>query len=124
MDDNRSLFQRIGGEAAVLAAVEPFYRKVMDDPLTRPFFESLDMAAQVKKQTAFLAWAFDGPVRYKGRDLRAAHLELVARGLGDAHFDAVLGHLSAALDETGVAPALIEEAVGIIAGTRSQVLNR
>jgi hemoglobin len=120
----RSLYERIGGEAAVMAAVDLFYRKVMDDELTRPFFAGLDMPAQVKKQVSFMTWAFGGPAEYKGRDLRTAHAGLVQRGLNDQHFDAVARHLEATLRELGLADDLIQEALGIVGGQRDVVLNR
>ena len=119
-----TLYERIGGEGAVMAAVELFYKKVLADETTRPFFAGLDMATQTQKQISFMTWAFGGPAEYRGRDLRAAHAGLVKRGLGDAHFDAVAGHLEATLRELGVDQALISEALGIVAGTRSEVLNR
>lgn len=120
-----SLYERIGGENAVVAAVDIFYAKVMADDLTRPFFERLDMAAQSRKQVAFMAWAFGGPNKYKGRDLRVAHAKLVEKdGLGDVHFDAVARHLRETLVELGVAPNLIEEALAIVASTRTEVLGR
>ena len=43
-----SLYERIGGEPAIMAAVDLFYAKVMNDTLTRPFFDGLDMNAQVQ----------------------------------------------------------------------------
>ena len=119
-----SLYERLGGETAVLAAVSVFYEKVLADPLTRPFFAGLDMAAQTQKQVAFMTWAFGGPVEYKGRDLRSAHAPLLARGLGDAHFDAVANHLEATLRELDVEPELIADALAIVASTRRDVLNR
>jgi hemoglobin len=119
-----SLFERIGGEEAVMAAVDLFYQKVLADELTRPFFAGLDMAAQTRKQVAFMAWAFGAPEEYKGRDLRTAHAGLVARGLSDAHFDAVAGHLQATLEELGVTKDLIGEALAIVGSVRKEVLNR
>ena len=119
-----SLYERIGGEAAVMAAVDIFYQKVIGDELTRPFFAGLDMDAQVKKQVSFMTWAFGGPQEYKGRDLRTAHAGLVTRGLSDQHFDAVAGHLAATLLELGVKDELIQEALKIVGGQRSAVLNR
>jgi hemoglobin len=118
------LYDRIGGEAAVMAAVDLFYQKVMADDLTRPFFAGLDIEAQVKKQVSFMTWAFGGPSEYKGRDLRTAHAGLVKKGLSDAHFDAVAGHLVATLNDLGVAPELIQEAISIVGSQRDAVLNR
>ena len=120
-----SLYERIGGEAAVMAAVDIFYKKVLADDLTRPFFEGLDMPAQIKKQVAFMSWAFGGPAAFKGRPLREAHSKLVHdKGLGDAHFAAVAGHLEATLQELGVDPALIAEALGIVGSVKNEVLDR
>ena len=121
----QSLYERIGGESAVAAAVDLFYEKVVADELTRPFFSALDMAAQTKKQVAFMTVAFGGPVAYQGRDLRTAHSRLVKeQGLSDAHFDAVAGHLKATLEELGVAGDLVQEALTIVGGTRNEVLGR
>jgi truncated hemoglobin YjbI len=64
-----SLFERIGGEAAVMAAVDLFYKKVLADPLLAPFFNELDLAAQVRKQVSFMGWAFGSGQAYSGRDL-------------------------------------------------------
>jgi len=120
----QSLFERIGGEAAIMAAVERFYVKVLADERTRRFFEGLGLEAQIQKQVAFMAWAFGGPREYRGRDLREAHAHLVEAGLGDAQFDAIVGHLEVTLRELGVADDLVTEALDLIAGTRRQVLGR
>jgi hemoglobin len=120
-----SLYERLGGEAAVVAAVDLFYEKVLQDPLTAPFFDVLDMEAQTRKQVAFMTVAFGGPDEYKGRDLREAHAKLVReKGLDDAHFDRVAEHLVATLHELGIAQPLIDEVLGIVGGTRPEVLQR
>lgn len=118
-----SLFNRIGGEGAVNAAVDIFYRKVLSDSSISNFFDSTDMAAQHQKQKSFLTMAFGGPNNYSGQDLRAAHAPLVAKGLNDSHFGAVAGHLQATLQELDVAPALIDEVMAIAGSTHDDVLN-
>lgn len=119
-----SLFDRIGGEAAIEAAVVGFYERVMADETLAPFFDGFDMNAQIKKQIAFMTMAFAGPNRYTGRDLRTAHAKLVQRGLGDAHFDAIQLHLRDTLDELGVDAATIHEVAAIVERTRGDVLGR
>ena len=119
-----SLFERIGGEAAVNAAVDVFYRKVLADDRINPFFEGVDMEKQAAKQKAFLTMAFGGPNKYTGEDLRKGHAHLVARGLNDSHFDAVMENLGATLKELGVADDLIAEAAAIAESTRDDVLGR
>lgn len=115
-----SLYERIGGQAAVDAAVDAFYGRVLADPTLAPLFEGVDMARQRGKQRVFLAYAFGGPVRYQGKDLRAAHAHL---DLTEAHFAAVAGHLQDTLVELGVPSELIEEVMAIAASTHDDVLN-
>jgi hemoglobin len=120
----QSLYERIGGEAALMAAVDLFYSKVLADELTRPFFEGLDMDAQIRKQIAFMAWAFGGPEAYKGRDLTTAHDNLVRnKGLSNVHFDAVARSLEESLRELGVERSLIDEVLAIVETTRGAVLG-
>ena len=46
MQETTSLFQRLGGDAAVSAAVEVFYDKVLADDHLNGFFVGMDMARQ------------------------------------------------------------------------------
>ncbi len=124
MSKDKSLYERIGGEAAVDAAVDVFYRKVLADERINRFFEGVDMDKQRAKQKAFLSFAFGGPANYSGKDMRAAHAHLVARGLDDSHFDAVMENLGATLKELGVPDDLIAEAAAIAESTRNDVLGR
>ncbi|MDB4972282.1 MAG: group 1 hemoglobin [Myxococcaceae bacterium] len=119
-----TLYDRIGGEAAVFAAASLLYDKLLADPLLAPFFVALDMDALIRKQAAFLAWAFGAPERYQYRALDDAHRALVReRGLSDVHFDAVADHLATVLAELGVAPGMIDEVMALVEGTRHTVLG-
>ncbi len=64
-----SLYERLGGEAAITACVGMFYDRIMGDPKLSPFFDDLDMDKQINKQIAFMTMAFGGPHEYSGRDL-------------------------------------------------------
>ncbi len=119
-----SLYERIGGEAAVNAAVELFYQKVQDDYRINRFFDNTDMAKQIAKQKAFFTMAFGGPNEYNGKNLRDAHARLVKRGLDDSHFDAVMEHLGTTLVELNVPEDLIAEAAAIAESTRNDVLGK
>lgn len=121
---SESLYQRIGGAAAVEAAVDLFYRKVLTDPDVLDFFDTTDMDDQRAKQKSFLTMVFGGPHEYTGRDMRAAHAKLVDDGLNDSHFDKVAGHLQATLEELGVDAGCIAEVMTIAGSTRDDVLNR
>ncbi len=119
-----SLFERIGGEGAVNAAVDIFYRKVLADKRINKFFENVDMDNQAAKQKAFLTMAFGGPNNYSGEDMRKGHAHLVKAGLNDSHFDAVMENLGATLTELNVPAELIAEAAAIAESTRNDVLGK
>jgi hemoglobin len=121
---SESLFDRIGGEAAVDAAVDIFYRKVLADHRINRFFENTDMEKQIVKQKAFFTMAFGGPNNYSGEDMRKGHVHLVKMGLDDSHFDAVMEHLGACLTELEVPADLIGEAAAIAESTRNDVLGK
>lgn len=116
------LFEQLGGEAAVDAAVDIFYRKVLADDRINGFFEGVDMDKQALKQKAFMTMAFGGPNNYTGEDMRKGHAHLVKKGLNDSHFDAVAENLVASLKELKVADNLIEGVVAIVESTRDDVL--
>lgn len=121
----RSLYERVGGETAIMAAVGAFYRRVLADPVTRPYFEGLEMDAQVRKQISFMSWALGGPIDYRGRALQVAHARLVAeRGLSDVHFDHIVQALRGALVELEVPTPEVEEACELVESQRDQVLGR
>ncbi|MFP2904439.1 group I truncated hemoglobin [Pyxidicoccus sp. 3LFB2] len=120
----KSVYEQIGGEPAMAAAVEVFYRKVLADDRISHFFEDVDMERQAAKQKAFLTMVTGGPANYSGRDMRAGHAPLVKRGLNDMHFDAVAGHLKETLEELGVPAPLVARVLAIAESARADVLNR
>ncbi len=106
------------------AAVDLFYRKVLNDDRVSRFFDDVDMDAQRAKQKSFLTMVFGGPNDYTGKDMREAHKRLVDDGLDDSHFDAVAVHLQNTLEELGVPAELVNQVMAAAAGTRDDVLNR
>lgn len=121
---NVSLYTAIGEEAAIDAAVDLFYRKILQDPAISHFFDNTDMDEQRAKQKAFLTMVMGGPNEYTGKEMREAHKALVEKGLNDSHFDAVAGHLQSTLEELKVEPVNIGQVMAAVAGTRDDVLNR
>jgi hemoglobin len=116
-----SLYEQLGGDAAVDAAVDIFYRKVLSDERISHFFDSVDMDRQRAKQKAFLTYAFGGPNSYSGKDMRTAHAKL---NLTEADFNAVMENLAGTLQELNVPDALIGEAAAIAMSVKDAVLNK
>lgn len=119
-----TLFDQLGGAAAVDAAVDHFYRKVLSDDRVSRFFDDVDMDRQRAKQKAFLTMAFGGPHQYSGKDMRAGHAHLLQKGLNDSHVDAIIELLGATLRDLGVADDLIAQVAAIAESARNDVLNR
>lgn len=119
-----TLYEKLGGQAAVDAAVDKFYRKVLADDRVSPFFEGVDMDKQATKQKAFLTMAFGGPNNYTALDMKTGHAHLVERGLNDSHFDAIVEILGATLKDMGVSDELISEVAAVAETTREAVLGR
>ena len=115
-----SVYERIGGAAAVDAAVDIFYRKVLADDRISEFFDTVDMESQHIKQKAFLTMAFGGPNEYTGKDMREAHKHMK---LTEVHFTAVAENLIATLKELNVPQTDIDEIVGIALSVKDDVLN-
>ncbi len=116
-----TLYERLGGEPAIDAAVDIFYKKILLDDTINHFFKDIDMDKQVAKQKGFLTMAFGGPKAYSGKHMRHAHKNI--DGLTGAHFDSVVNHLATTLKELGVTDDLIGEVATIANSVRSDVLN-
>mgnify|MGYP000080639749 CR=1 FL=1 len=117
----KSIYARIGGQPAMDAAVDLFYKKVLADKRVNHFFEDVNMKRQIKRQKAFLSAAFGGPVAWKGKDMRKAHADL---DLNEKDFNAIAGHLQSTLKELKVDPKLIAEVMAVAGSTKDAVLNR
>ena len=122
--NTQTLFDQLGGAAAVDAAVNIFYRKVLIDDRVSHFFDAVDMDRQRAKQKAFLTMAFSGPNSYAGKDLRAGHAHLVTMGLDDSHVNAVIELLGETLQELNVPDPLIGQVAAIAESVRNEVLSR
>jgi hemoglobin len=119
-----TLYETIGGRRIVSAAVDSFYRRVLADITVRHFFESVDMEHLRARQSMFVSMLLGGKIVYTGRDITAAHRRSREQGLSDTHFDTILFHFRASLEEVGVEREKVEKIMVLLEGTRNTVLNR
>lgn len=119
-----TLYEQLGGEPAMDAAVDIFYAKVLANDRIKHFFDGVDMQRQARMQKGFLTYAFGGPANYTGQGMAVAHRRLVEQGLNDSHFDAVVEDLGATLRDLGVAEPLIAEAAKVAESVRDAVRGR
>ena len=116
-----SIYDEIGGADAVNAAVDIFYDKVLADPSLKPFFESVEMGGQSRKQKAFFTTLFKGDTAGADAYMRKAHTGME---ISDAQFGAVAGHLNSTLEQLNVPAHLVEQIMGAAAGLQNAVQNR
>mmetsp|Transcript_238 Transcript_238/g.636 ORF Transcript_238/g.636 Transcript_238/m.636 type:complete len:354 (-) Transcript_238:1726-2787(-) len=119
-EETRTLLKRLGGEAALEAAVDIFYDKLVADADLAPFFAGRDMDQLKHHQRQFMTIAFTKiPDSLDvGKFMFEKHEKLFLMGLSEMHFDGVAGHFIATLNSMGVEQKLIDEAVAVIAPLR------
>jgi hypothetical protein len=65
-----SLYERLGGEAAIKEIVWLFYQRVVADPQLVGYFSGVDMMRQRRHMATFLSGALGGPRTYTDRTRR------------------------------------------------------
>jgi hemoglobin len=115
-----SIYDSIGGEPAVRAAVDDLYARLLADRQLAAFFTGADLQRLKAHQRAFIAAATGGPEIFAGRDMAAAHAGL---GIGDSDFDAVVGHLVGTLTALGVPGNTIRQVGEALAPLRGAIVT-
>jgi hemoglobin len=104
--DDEPVFVRIGGAAAVAAAVDGLYSRILADATLAPYFDEVGIEQLKAHQRAFITAALGGPAAYHGRPIADAH-----RGLDitSEAFGRVVEHLVDTLVALGVdAPSIAQ----------------
>ena len=115
-----NVYQAIGGRAAVAAAVEGLYGRLLADPVLSRFFPGGVAAKHRAYVVTILGEALGGPERYRGPDLVKAHRRL---GISDADFDRTAAPLAGTLDGLGGPGHLADHIVGVVAGLRPALVT-
>ena len=90
LENQQTLFERVGGKQAIAELVDKFYDRVVADPELKPFFKNVSMDKIRRMQREFFSAALDGPIIYTGRPLGYVHH---GRGITKHHFSLYVGHL-------------------------------
>jgi hemoglobin len=114
-----SHYQRIGGAAAVKAAVDLFYDRVLADPDLVGYFEKVDMVEQRRHLVLMLTVVLGGPNNYTGRGLAEAHQPL---NIPAEHYAKVGEHLIATLTGLGVPADVLAHVRDVLAQVQDQVV--
>jgi hemoglobin len=118
-----SLYERVGGDAYFHALVERFYQSVEADPLLRPIYPE-DLAPGRFNLAEFLIQYWGGPPRYSQR---RGHPRLRMRHpfpIGRAERDAWLGHMTAAVRNSGASPEDAQELIQYFGMAAGMLVNQ
>ena len=69
----QTIFERYGGFSKVSQVVMSFYDKILDSPVTSPYFSGIDMKRLIDHQTKFFAALMGGPASYSNEHLERIH---------------------------------------------------
>ena len=123
----KSLYERIGGEAALTKVVDDFVAKAAANPKVNfsrnGKFALSDAAVKTLKMhlVDFLGSAFGGPQKYTGRSMRESHKGMA---ITQAEFDALAADLRAVLEANKVPKAEIGEIMKIAASTAPDIVEK
>lgn len=116
-----NLYEKLGGQDAIMKVVDVFYEKVLADETVNHFFKETDMEKQRRHQSLFISWALGGPNQYSGRSMELAHKGM---NLNDEHFGAIANHLAASLREFNVSDQDINEVLEKLTTMKNDILYK
>jgi hemoglobin len=122
----KSLYDRLGGQTAITAVVDEFVSRVAADKRINAFFAAT--AGDAKRLAAFkgklvdqICEASGGPCKYAGKDMKSAHAGM---GVKEADFNALVEDLTGALDKFKVAPADKMTLLGVLGPMKKDIVTK
>jgi hemoglobin len=121
MGGQRTIYELIGGEDALVSVVDDFYLRVLADPRLRSFFKGVSIARMKSRQVEFFGEAFGGPHTYTGAPMREVHH---GRGIARHHFDLVTSHLAGALRAAGLPAPAVGAILDVVTPLAPEIVSR
>jgi hemoglobin len=116
----RTLYDRLGGAAALRAVVDEFVGRVAADSRINGKFARSDMPRLKLHLVEQLCVATGGPCEYTGRDMVKTHKNMKVT---EGEFDALVEDLVAALDKFNVASPEKNALLNVLAPLKSQIVE-
>ena len=120
----KSLYERVGGYDALAAVVDDFIVRLVTDKQFEKFFAgaSNDSKKRIRQHILdqFCA-ATGGPCVYTGREMKTAHGGL---GITNAEWDAAAKHLGASLDKFKVPEKEKGEILAFVTGLKKDIVEK
>ncbi len=116
----KSLYDRLGGKAAITAVVDEFVNRTVADSRVNGRFAFTDAKKFKALNVDFVCQATGGPCQYQGKDMKTTHAGM---RISNAEFDIVAGHLAATLRKFKVPRREREELLAIIGSLRKDIVE-
>lgn len=123
---SKSLYDRLGGKAAIVAVVDDFVANVAADTRINKFFaqtaaDTVRLAAFKSKLVDQICEAAGGPCKYTGRDMKTAHAGM---GVSNADFNALVDDLTKTLTKFKVGKAEQDQLLGVLGPMRALIVEK
>jgi hemoglobin len=117
----RSLYDRLGGQGALVAVVDDFVGNVAADNRINKFFAKTDIPRFKKLLADQICAGTGGPCTYTGRDMKSAHAGM---GINDAQFNALVEDLVKSLDKFKVPEKEKGELLGVLGPMKPSIVGQ
>ncbi|MGE0133325.1 MAG: group 1 truncated hemoglobin [Blastocatellales bacterium] len=115
-----TLYDRLGGQAAISAVVDEFAQNVLGDSRVNKKFARSDATRLVANLKEFVCMATGGPCQYNGLNMKKSHKRM---GVTGGEFSAVVEDLVKALDKFNVGETEKNELLGALAKLRGDIVE-
>ena len=119
--NKKSLYERLGGKAAITAVVDEFVARVAADTRINKFFATTDIPKLKMHLVNQICEASGGPCKYTGRSMKEAHQGM---GVSGADFNALVEDLVGALDKFKVGEQEKSELLSVLGPMRGDIVEK
>lgn len=116
----KSLYERLGGEAAISAVVDDFAGRVLKDEKINKKFAKSDAPRLLYHLKQQVCAATGGPCKYTGLSMKESHKNMKVT---EGEFNALVGHLVDTLAKFNVPEAEKNELLGILGPLKSEIVE-
>ena len=117
----KSLYDRLGGQPAITAVVDDFVGNVAADTRINQFFARTDIPRLKRLLVEQICQGTGGPCTYTGRDMKTTHAGM---GIKDAQFNALVEDLVKSLDKFKVPEKEKGELLGILGPMKPSIVGQ
>lgn len=117
----QSLYDRLGGEKAIVAVVDDFVGNVAQDKRINGYFAKTDIAHLKSKLVEQICAGTGGPCKYTGVDMKTAHAGM---GVSSKDFDALAEDLTKTLVKFKVPKKEQDELMGILGPMKTDIVTK